>query len=162
MILHQTLPNATISQTGNITCNDIACTSLIIHSIPYIPYTEIIALNNVAATANVQGTGGAVPGWTYSHTGSGGFLKVTAYITCYVASSTTPVKSWYIYKGPFQKAQGTFYWKTTQVNQHTTMPAIMFIDPTRLTVPATWTVRLDAGVYVDSNDRCTMTIAEFQ
>ncbi len=41
------------------------------------------------------------------------------------------------------------------------MPAIMLIDTTRLTAPATWTVRVDAGVYVDTNDRCTMTIAEF-
>ncbi len=48
----QTLPNATIMRTGNITCNAIACTSLPINNNPYIPYTEIIALNNVAATGN--------------------------------------------------------------------------------------------------------------
>ena len=112
----------------------------------------------VAATAALSGTGGAVSGWTYNYTSSGGVIKVSVYISAYVITAGA-VKSWYIYRDTTLKATGTMCFNLSST--HITMPVLMYVDTSKSTNTSTWKAQLDQGLYADSNDRCTMTIAEF-
>ena len=145
--------NASINQAGAISCTSLSINSLLIR-----PYKEIVALSQTAATGNITGGGGAVGGWSYSYTGSGGHIKISISISCYVATAPL-IKSWYIYKDSAQAASGTFYFN--YANVHTAMPVLTFIDTTRSTTAATWTAQAQPSVHVDTNDKCTMTIAKF-
>ena len=112
----------------------------------------------VAATAIISGTSGAVSGWAYNYTSSGGIIKVSVYISAYV-NIAGAVKSWYIYRDTTLKATGTMCFN--QSSTHAALPVLIFLDTTRLATTSTWKVQVETGVYVDTNDRCTMTIAEF-
>ncbi len=62
---------ASLNQAGVLSCQ-----SLLIDSVPYRGYKEIAALNMQQAYAMVSG-GGAVSGWSYTYTGSGGIVKIS-------------------------------------------------------------------------------------
>ena len=82
---------ASLNQAGVLSCQ-----SLLLDSVPYRGYKEIAALNMQQAYATVSG-GGAVGGWSYTYTGSGGIVKISVYISCYVA--TVPQSnSWSLWK----------------------------------------------------------------
>ena len=111
------------------------------------------------AYASVSG-GGAVNGGSYKYTGSGGIIKISVYISCYV-SVAPQVKSWSLWKpdDTAPSAAGFFYFTTA--NNHMTMPVLMHIDTRRSTAPTTWKIEVRPGLIVDTQDRCTMLIAEY-
>ena len=82
---------ASLNQAGVLSCQ-----SLLLDSVPYRGYKEIAALNMQQAYATVSG-GGAVGGWSYTYTGSGGIVKISLYISCYVAV-VPQSKSWSLWK----------------------------------------------------------------
>ena len=73
---------ASLNQAGVLSCQ-----SLLLDSVPYRGYKEIAALNMQNAYATVSG-GGAVSGWSYTYTGSGGVAKISVYISRYSSSSS--------------------------------------------------------------------------
>ena len=70
---------ASLNQAGLLSCQ-----SLLLDSVPYRGYKEIAALNMQQAYTTVSG-GGAVSGWSYTYTGSGGITKISVYIYIYHA-----------------------------------------------------------------------------
>ena len=145
---------ASLNQAGVLSCQ-----SLLIDSVPYRGCKEIAALNMQNAYATVSG-GGVVSGWSYTYTGSGGVVKISVYISCYV--STVPQSnSWSLWKadGTVPSACGLFYFATA--NSHMTLPVLMHIDTRRSTAPTTWRIEVRPGLIVDTADRCTMLSAEY-
>ena len=145
---------ASLNQAGVLSCQ-----SLLIDSVPYRGYKEIAALNMQQAYTMVSG-GGAVSGWSYTYTGSGGIVKISVYISCYV--STVPQSnSWSLWKADdiVPSAFGLFWFTTA--NNHMTMPVLMHIDTRRSTAPTTWRIEVRPGLIVDTQDRCTMLIAKY-
>ena len=116
---------------------------------------QTLILNNVSAsTVN----NAAVPEWSASYTGTGGQLLVKAEIVAY-SSGSTGTRNWYLKKNGTTVATGSFYFNTA--NEHTTLPAIQYIDTSGSTAAATWSITVGSGLYVDVNDRCTITVTEY-
>ena len=112
------------------------------------------------ATTFVSG-GGAVSGWSYTYTGSGGIIKVSVYISCY-ATIVAQVRSWSSWKTDDTAPSAAGYFYFTSANNHTTMPMLMHIDTRRSATATTWRVEVQTGLLVDAMvDRRTMLIAEY-
>ena len=174
---------ASITQTGAVSCNTLSlsgssglmvgngsvvnaaidsagalsCMSLAINGVAYRRYSELVALNSVKTTGINTGSS-LVSGWSYTYTGTGGHVKVSVFITCYTNVSATE-RTWSIYKNSTSVVTGTFFFNNAAV--HTAMPVLSYIDYSGTTAAVTWKVYVGAGTNVDSNDTCTMTIAEF-
>ena len=70
----QTLPNATITQAGDVTCQALSCSGLTVNTVVYRHYKEIVALASVKSTTVTLGSSFISP-WSYTYTSSGGKLK---------------------------------------------------------------------------------------
>lgn len=117
---------------------------------------QTLILNNAApSTAYVAQD---VPQWSAAYTGTGGQLLVKSEITGWVNGSTG-TRNWYLKKNGTTVATGSFYFNTA--NEHTTLPAIQYIDTSGSTTATTWSITVGSGLTVDSNDRCTITVTEY-
>ena len=145
---------ASLNQAGVLSCQ-----SLLIDSVPYRCYREIAALNMQQAYATVSG-GGAVNGWSYTYTGSGGIVKISVYISCYV-SVVPQSNSWSLWKPDDTVPSAAGYFRFTAANSRMATPGLMHIDTRRSTTPTTWRTEVRPSLLVDTTDRCTMLIAEY-
>ncbi len=112
---------ASLNQAGVLSCQ-----SLLIDSVPYRGYKELAALNMQQSYALVS-DGGAVSGWSYTYTGSGGIVKISIYITCY-AAVVPQSKSWSLWKTDDAAPSAAGYLYFTTANNHVTTPILMHID----------------------------------
>ena len=105
--------------------------------------------------------GGAVNGWSYTCAGSGGVIKISVCISCYV-SVVPQSNSWSLWKPDDTAPSAAGYFYFTTANNHMTMPVLMHIDTRQSTTAATWRVEVQPALLVDAVvDRCTMLIAEY-
>ena len=151
------MPNATITQAGDVACQALSCSGLTVNTVVHRPYKEIVALASVKSTTVTSGSSFINP-WSYTYTSSGGKVKVTVYITCY-SSVAGAERQWSIYKNSTVAATGAF--THNNANTHTAMPALIHIDTTGSLTAATWKVYAGVSCVIDTSDTCTMAIAEF-
>ena len=117
-------------------------------------------MNMQKAYATVSG-GGAVNGWSYTYTGAGGIIKISVYISCYVAA-VPHGRSWSIWKPDDTAPSAAVYFYFTTANNHMVMTVSMHIDTRRSTTATTWIVEAQPNLIVDAVvDRRAMRTAEY-
>ena len=114
--------NMTISQTGDIECANIKCSSVLLNSALWQPTIERVVLD-FANPTSVPPSAARIPGWSYIWNGNGRFIKFGVQITCYNTNGGR-LGYWYLRKGIPDSGQSSIVATSkffhNQANVHTT------------------------------------------
>ncbi len=156
-------PNSTIDQNGDLDCKDVVCNNITINYRLWQPTIETVVLDCVNPTS-VPPSAARIPGWTYTLNGTGRSIQLSVQITCYSTNGSS-LGYWYLRKGipdsgrPSIVATGKFY--HNQLNVHTTMPTLYYVERTGPTIAMEYFVAIGMNTTVDTNDTCTVTTAVY-
>ena len=97
----------------------------------------------------------AIPNWSFSYKGGGGTLLIN--ISATACCNLQGLHSLKLLKNGTIVA-GVGVWTFTASGTHLTQPQLMYIDTSGSTATNNWSLSIESGLQVDSNDFCTAVI----
>jgi hypothetical protein len=119
--------------------------------------TNTIGLNNLASDGIYDGPTTVTP-WSFTYTGTGGNIMVTAQITGFVPT-TGGVTSFEIRRNGITVATSNFFFNN--LSTHNTLPTAYYIDTSGTTSPVTYSIFINSNLRVDTVDFASMLITEY-
>ena len=97
----------------------------------------------------------SIPNWSFSYKGGGGTLLIN--ISATACCTAQGLHSLRLLNNSTQVATAGV-WTFTPSGTHLAQPQLMYVDTSGSTAANTWSLAIEAGIQVDSNDCCTAVI----